>query len=154
MATFYLESVPLEPIFRLFEVATTFLSLSNVRKTQNKHCGGLLPGPGSANLAVNSGQKFLLASSSEDLLLAPNGLFTPVEIEEWLFSYSRAFCLFSYFINLSFFTFLRKNLALTMHISPEDFGEIMDIDAEERRVSVGCELPFFEKMWKNEWSMK
>ena len=149
MATFYLESVPLEPIFRLFEVATTFLSLSDVRKTQNKHCGGLLPGPGSANLAVNSGQKCLLASSSEDLLLAPNGLFTPVEIEEWLFSYSRAFCFVTYFIDPSFFhifskkhnsqpTETRHSSASISMISPKSSGEICMVKARL----------FFSKMWK------
>ena len=73
---------PLDAVLRLFEVATTFLSLPGVHKTQNKHCGGLLPGSGSTNLAANSSQKCLPTSSSEDLLLAPNGLFTPAEIEE------------------------------------------------------------------------
>ena len=119
----------------LFEVTTAFLSLPGVHKTQNKHCGGLLPGPGSANLAANSGQKCLLTSSSEDLLLAPNGLFTPAEIEEWLFTYSKAFCFVTYFIDPSFFhIFSKKDNSQpteTRHfsasipmISPKSSGEI------------------------------
>ena len=135
MATFYFESVSLEPIFRLFEVATTFLSPSDVHKTQNKHCGGLLPGSGSAKLAANSSQKCLLTSSSEDLLLAPNGLFTPAEIEKWLFSYSRAFYFLNYFIDLSFFhifskkdnsqpTQTRHSSASILMTPPKSSGEI------------------------------
>ena len=151
MATFYLESVPLEPIFRLFEVATTFLSLSDVHKTQNKHCGGLLPGPGSSNLAANSNQKCLLTSSSEDLLLAPNGLFTPAEIEQWLFTYSRAFCFVTYFIDHSFFHIFSKKDKLTVHPNTSLLSVNTHDLAEVFRRDIGDSLEIFQKT-RGQWN--
>ena len=86
MATFSLESVPLEAIrahmtlvWGPYNVSKPFGS----PKTQNKHSGHLSDDPRSSNLSVNSSRKCLLTRYPEDPEWAVNAIFSPQKIEEW-----------------------------------------------------------------------
>ena len=139
MATFSLESFPLEPleaIRRLFEHSTTFLSPSDVQKQQNKHYWTFSADPWSPNLDGNSSQKCLPSSSPKDLVLPQNVLFCPEEIEEWPVLHFRDFY---FFTDLSFF---QKNRAFVFMVF-NWFRRylVVDLYQDSRNVTALCATP-------------